>query len=132
MWCDVPGCNTIVEELYDALIEAGVSEEKARAASRAVADMDTHFGNIEREISGLRQQMSELRSYVDQRFTEIRSYADQQLTEIRSYTDQRLTEIRSYTDQQFTEIRGILQLHNWMLGTILAFIVAVFFKVFSR
>jgi hypothetical protein len=38
----------IVEELYDALIEAGASEEKARAASRAVADMEKHFGNTEK------------------------------------------------------------------------------------
>jgi hypothetical protein len=32
----------------DALIEAGASEEKARAASRAVADMEKHFGNTEK------------------------------------------------------------------------------------
>jgi hypothetical protein len=71
----------LIEELYDALIEAGASAEKARAASRAVAHMESHFANIERDI---------------------------------------------------TEIRGTLRLHNWMLGTILGFLVAVFFKVFSH
>ena len=34
----------IVEELYDALIEAGASEEKARAASRAIADTNYRDG----------------------------------------------------------------------------------------
>ena len=81
----------IVEELYDALIAAGASEEKARAASRAVADMEEHFAKIERDIS----------------------------------------EFRSYVDQRFTRVEGTLQLHNWMLGTILAFIIALFFKVFT-
>ena len=82
----------MVEELYDALIEAGVSEEKARAASRAVADMQKHFADLEKDILSL----------------------------------------RSYVDQGFADIRATLRLHNWMLGTILAFLVAVFFKVFSK
>jgi hypothetical protein len=64
----------------------------ARAASRAVAVMQGHFANIQKDIAGLDRKISELRSYVD----------------------------------------GTLRLHNWMLGTILAFLVAVFFKVFSR
>jgi hypothetical protein len=82
----------IVEELYDALIEAGASEEKARIASRAIADMQGHFTNIQTDISRLDQKISELRSEVD----------------------------------------GTFRLHNWMLGTILAFLIAVFFKVFSH
>jgi len=71
----------MIEELYDALIEAGASEGRARAASKAVADMERHFASLERDIA---------------------------------------------------DIRGTLRLHNWMLGTILAFLVAVFFKVFSN
>ena len=86
----------IVEELYDALIEAGASEEKARAASRAMANMEGHF-------AGIRTEISEFRSDVDRRFSEFRSYTE-----------------------------GMFRLYNWMLGTILAFLVAIFFKVFSR
>ena len=33
----------IVEEVYDALIEAGASEEKARAAAKAIAGYDKLF-----------------------------------------------------------------------------------------
>jgi hypothetical protein len=62
-----------------------------RAASRAVADMEGHFTNLEKDILGLDRKISELRSHVDKGFT----------------------------------------LHNWMLGTILAFLLAVFFKVFN-
>ena len=75
----------IIEELYDALIDAGASEEKARAASRTIADMQGHFTDIRRDSS----------------------------------------EVRS-------EVEGRLRLHDWMLGTILAFLVTIFFKVFSR
>ena len=109
LWRVRRGCNMIVEELYDALIEAGASEEKARAASRAIADMQGHFANIEKNISRLDQK-------VDQRISEL---------------DQKISELRSYVDQRFTQVDGTLQLHKWMLGTILAFIIAIFFKVFS-
>jgi len=97
------GLEYDVEELYDALIEAGASEAKARAASRAVADMEGQFTQIRNDISRLDQKL-----------------------------DQKISELRSYVDQRFTQVDGTLRLHNWMLGTILAFLVAVFFKVFSH
>lgn len=100
----------IVEELYDALIEAGASEAKARAASRAIADMEGHFGTIREDISHL----------------------DQKVREDISHLDRKIFELRSYVDQRFTQVDGSLRLHNWMLGTILAFLLAVFFKVFSH
>jgi hypothetical protein len=104
----------IVEELYDALIEAGASEAKARAASRAVADMEGQFTQIRSDISHLDQKLRNDISHLDQKL------------------DQKISELRSYVDQRFTQVDGTLRLHNWMLGTILAFLVAVFFKVFSR
>ena len=93
----------IVEELYDALIEAGASEAKARAASRAIAAMQGQFTEIRNDISRLDQKI-----------------------------DLKIGELRSYVDQRFTQVEGTLRLHNWMLGTILAFLVAVFFKVFTH
>ena len=110
----------IVEELYDALIEAGASEEKARAASRAIADMEGHFANIEKDIFRLDQK-------IDRRFSEL----DQKIDRSVSALDHKISELRSYVDQRFTQVDGTLQLHKWMLGTILAFIIAIFFKVFS-
>ena len=97
------GWNMIVEELYDALIEAGASEEKARAASRAMANMEGYF-------AGIRHEISDFRSEVDRRFSDV---------------DRRISDLRSYSE-------GMFRLHSWMLGTILALIVALFFKEFSR
>ena len=106
--------NMIVEELYDALIEAGASQEKARAASRAVADMEGHFAKIEKGLS------------------ELRSDVGHQILAFRSHVDHEISALRSDMNQGFTDIRGTLRLHNWMLGTGLALLIAVFFKVFSR
>lgn len=78
----------MVEELYDAPIEAGASEEKARAASRAVADMERHFTNIEKEIFGLR-------SHLDQQILNLRA----EITGLRAYVDRQITGLRAYVDE---------------------------------
>lgn len=42
--------TTMVAELYDALKEAGASEEKARAASKAIADHEGRFARIDADL----------------------------------------------------------------------------------
>ena len=67
----------LIEELYDALIEAGASEAKAKAAARAIADYEKRFGGIEREAttfrSGFERQLTEFRSGVERKFLEFGS-----------------------------------------------------------
>ena len=41
----------IIEEVYDALIEAGASEDKARAAARALASYDNRFSQMDNRFS---------------------------------------------------------------------------------
>jgi hypothetical protein len=76
--------------------------------------MQGHFATIHGDISSLEQKL------------------DQKVSELRSDVDRKISELRSYVDQRFTHIDGTLRLNNWMLATILAFLVAVFFKEFSR
>ena len=125
MWRGGRDCHMLLEELYDALIEAGASEEKARAASRAIADMEGHFAKIESDISRFDQKVERDISRLDQKIEREISRLDQKI-------EMQVSELRSHVDQRFTNVEGTLRLHNWMLGTILGFIVAVFFKVFSH
>jgi len=46
--------DMIIEEIYDALIEAGASEEKARAAARAMTNYETRISKIESDINLLK------------------------------------------------------------------------------
>jgi hypothetical protein len=41
---------TMISEVYDALLEAGASEEKARKAAEAVAAYDQRFAGLETRI----------------------------------------------------------------------------------
>jgi hypothetical protein len=42
--------STMITELYDALIDAGASDDKARAAAKAMADYDSRFNKIEADL----------------------------------------------------------------------------------
>jgi len=42
--------STMPVEIYDALREAGTSEEKARAAAEAIVDQDSRFNKIEADL----------------------------------------------------------------------------------
>ena len=42
--------STIIVEVYDALKEAGASDEKARAAAQTLANYDNRFSKIEADL----------------------------------------------------------------------------------
>lgn len=43
--------STMISEVYDALKEAGASEEKARKAAEALASYENRFNRIESELA---------------------------------------------------------------------------------
>lgn len=49
--------TTMISELYDALKEAGASEEKAKAAAQAIADYERHFVRIESKLDSLEAEI---------------------------------------------------------------------------
>ncbi len=152
----------LIEELYDALIEAGASEAKAKAAARAIADYEKRFGGIERELASLRsdfrteltefrsevgrnfaevnRQFTEFRSDMERKFLEFRSDMDKQFAGVDKQfasvdkqfagVDKQFAESRAYVEKEFTDIRGTLKLHNWMMGTTIALLTAMFLKMF--
>jgi hypothetical protein len=48
----------MISEIYDALRDIGVTEEKARKAAEAVAIYDDRFGRIERRLTLLTWQIN--------------------------------------------------------------------------
>ena len=57
--------TTMIVELYDALREAGASEDKARNAARVVSDNDSRLAKIEGEVTGLKGQVDGLKMRID-------------------------------------------------------------------
>ena len=51
--------TTMISELYDALKEAGASEEKARRAAEALASYDAQFAAVRQDIANVRSELKQ-------------------------------------------------------------------------
>jgi hypothetical protein len=97
--------TTMIAEVYDALIAAGSPEDKARKAAEAIAGFDTYeprFVRVEANIAELQRDVAELK--------------------------------RDVIDMKgdVAELKRDNLLMKWMLGFVLAFQVAIFFKLFLQ
>ena len=51
----------MIAELYDALKDAGASEEKARAAAKTMAEFDSRFNKIDQDLSLIKAEITILK-----------------------------------------------------------------------
>lgn len=64
---------TVNAELYEALLEAGASQEKARKAAENLAAYDSRFGKIERDTATNSGKVEQRMSRTDIELAAIRS-----------------------------------------------------------
>ena len=53
--------STMIAEVYEALKEAGASEEKSKAAAQALADYDNRFDRLDLDLAGIRGELAVLK-----------------------------------------------------------------------
>jgi hypothetical protein len=95
--------TTMIAELYDALLAAGSPEDKARKAAEAMAGYEAHEGRfvrIEADIGELKRDVAELKGAV------------------------------LSIDRRLSALEGEVRLLKWMIGFVLAFLVAISIKLF--
>ena len=96
--------SIMVTEVYRALVDAGASEEKARAAAEAIPDM------------------SDLADKND--IAELRSELKRDIVELRSELKQDIAELRSEFKQDIVGLKADLYKHMWLMqgATIVAIV----------
>ncbi|HKZ97290.1 MAG TPA: integrase [Hyphomicrobiaceae bacterium] len=52
----------MIAEVYEALKEAGASEEKSKAAAQALADYDNRFDRLDLDLAGIRGELAVLKA----------------------------------------------------------------------
>lgn len=61
--------STMISEVYDAFVEAGASQDKARRAAEAVADFEKRFTSTDQRVVHLEGEMKQRFSKVDGELT---------------------------------------------------------------
>jgi hypothetical protein len=107
--------SIMVTEVYQALVDAGASEEKARAAAEAIPDMS--------DLAD-KNDVAQFRSELKQDIAELRSELKQDIAELRSELKQDIAELRSELKQDIVGLKADLYKHMWLMqgATILAIV----------
>lgn len=51
--------STMISEVYDAFVEAGASQDKARKAAEAVANYETRFSSVDQRIVAFQAEVNQ-------------------------------------------------------------------------
>jgi hypothetical protein len=76
----------MIAEVYDALVEAGASEEKARRAAEAIASYEDRFNRIDIAIVDLKSTIGELKGSTEREIGDLKNSTDIAFADLRSVT----------------------------------------------
>ena len=122
--------NLIVLEVYDALIEAGASEAKARAAAGAIP-VGEHLAT-KADIAELGVQIAEHRAATAADIAKLRAATAADIAELRAATAADIAELRAATTADIGELRSelvVLKMGVFTIGpaTLALLVKLVFF-----
>jgi predicted nucleic acid-binding Zn-ribbon protein len=95
----------MITELYDALKEAGASEEKAKAAAQAIADYEKHFVRMESKLDSIESEIKVVKS------------------EIKS--------VKTEFESEIKVVKAELGIIKWLVGLVIAGIISLIIKAFA-
>jgi len=104
--------TTMVTEVYDALRDAGASEEKARRAAEVLANYDDRFNRVEARIDRVQTSL------------------EMQIAAVKTDLELRIAAVRTDLERQIAAVKADVAVLKWMTGTAIALIVAVLIKLF--
>jgi hypothetical protein len=116
--------TTMISEVYDALKDAtGVSDEKARKAAEAVAQVDARFFELKTGIEALRGETKT-------GFETLRGEAKIGIETLRGETKASIDALRAEMNVRFERVEGKLAFDRWVLLLIVGGIVTLMIKAF--
>lgn len=125
--------TTMVTELYDALRDAGASDEKARRAAEALANYDDRFNRVDRQIDGLDQKIDRAVLRLEGRIEALDQKLERSVVQLEGKIeglDQKIDRAVLQLEGKIEAVRADQNLLRWMAGTSVALNVAVLVKLF--
>lgn len=117
-------------EMYDALIEAGASESKSRAAAAVIRDpaelaSKNDIDLLKGDIDLLKKDIDLLRSDVKKDIALLRSEVKKDIALLRTEVKNDIDLLRSEVKNDIDILKGDFNLLRWMVGFVLALASAI-------
>ena len=100
--------SIMIAEVYKALVEAGASEDSARAAAGAIPiakDLATKEGLTDARAA-LTHDIADLRAEVTHDITDLRAEVKQDITDLRAEVKQDIADLRAEVKQDIADLRA--------------------------
>ncbi len=107
-------------DVYDALKEAKVSDQKAAAAVKAIEAV-----REEARLRRIEERIGEVRVDMEKGFGEVRA----EIGELRANTEKGFGEVRAEIGELRAEMRSETRLLKWMCGGILGLMAMAFIRI---
>ncbi len=138
----------MIAELYDALKEAGASEEKAIAAAKSIADYENHFvrmesksdsleSKLESEVGSLGSKISSLESKLGSKIGSLESKLESEIGSLESRLGSKINSLESKIssielrfESEIKIVKTELSLIKWLLGFGIAGTISLIIKAF--
>ena len=117
--------TTMISELYEALINAGATEEKAREAAVALACMDAGG----RAASGTKAGTAENLNSKDT-IAEVKAELAGDIAELDQKLSGKITELDQKLSGKIAELDKNMAVLKWMMGATLTGVAAIIVKIF--
>lgn len=126
--------TTMIAEVYDAFLEAGAGEAKARSAAEALAGHEDRFVRVEHRIetveASLTRRIDLVETALGRRIDLVETALGRRIDLVEASLDRGLAEVGHKIDKVETRLRGEQVLIRWMFATLLTVVVAIALKLF--
>ncbi len=109
----------MIAEVYDALIEAGASERKSRAAAEALSAYENRFAAIDHRLDALEARL-------DLRFAELERSLDKRFADLESRWERKFADMSARMDR----LEARMTFQQWQLGLLMAGVASIIIKTF--
>ena len=103
----------MISEVYDALLDAGASEEKARRAAETLVDYDDCFNRLERKVDGTKSDL------------------ERKIDGFKSDLERKIDLTKSDLDLRIEGLNGRVTLLQWQLAVLIGGVAALVIKAFA-
>ena len=126
--------SLIVSEIYDALIEAGSTEEKAKAAAAAIpvadqmatkediTDVKAEMAEFKAEI---RQDMADFKAEVRQDMAEFKAEVRQDIAAFKAEVRQDIADFKAEVNERFAKIERQIAVLNFAVFSLIPAVMAM-------
>jgi chromosome segregation ATPase len=132
----------MITEVYDALIEAGASEERARRAAETLTGYEDRFNKLERQLDNTRvdleNKIASLRADLERQIASLRADLERQIASLRADLERQIARLERRIDatkaelqQQIERLNGRVMLVQWQLGILIAGVAALIIRAFG-